>query len=170
MIRALALAAPLALAACVSVTDTYVAPASTGEIVRAYASPTVPYAKSIIIPPGYETIRLPGIVPDLLNPATPGQYGDTEQQTASVLAKIGAALNEVGASEADVVAMTVFLVAPEAGGAMDFQGMMRAYSRRYGSETQPNRPVRSTVQVAGLVAPGMWVEIEVTAARKPQGQ
>jgi enamine deaminase RidA (YjgF/YER057c/UK114 family) len=47
---------------------------------------------------------------------------------------------------------------------MDFDGMMRAYGRHYGSDEQPNRPVRSTVPVAGLVRPGILVEIEVTAA------
>ena len=140
-----------------------------GDIQRAYASPNAFYAKSIVIPPGYETIRLPGIVPDPVTPARDGQpavYGDTETQTASALAKIAAALAELGASEADVVAMTVYLVGPAPGQPMDFAGMMRAYSKRYGAETQPNRPVRSTVQVAGLVAPGMLVEIEITAARR----
>ena len=47
--------------------------------------------------------------------------------------------------------------------ALDFEGMMRAYGRHYGSDAQPNRPVRSTVQVAGLVRPGILVEVEVTA-------
>jgi hypothetical protein len=36
----------------------------TAEIKRTYASPAAFYAKSIVFPPGYETIRLPGIVPD----------------------------------------------------------------------------------------------------------
>ncbi len=140
-------------------------PPPAGEIARAYASPTAFYAKSIVIPPGYETIRLPGIIPD---PATAGgaDYGDTERQAESVFGKIATGLAELGASEADVVAMTVYLAAPTAGGQMDFDGMMRAYGRHYGSPAQPNRPVRSTVQVAGLVRPGILVEIEVTAARK----
>lgn len=167
MIRTVtALLAGASLGGCViaDVTDVRDPP---GPIAREYASPNAFYAQRIIIPPGYETIRLPGIIAD---PLTPGgtDYGDTETQTASVLGKIAAALNSVGATEADVVAMTVYLVAPQAGAAMDFQGMMRAYGKRYGSESQPNRPVRSTVQVAGLVGPGMLVEIEVTAARKPR--
>ena len=140
--------------------------AAPADITRTYASSTAFYASSIDIPPGYETIRLPGIIPD---PVMQGgtDYGDTERQTDSVLAKIAAALASRRAGEADVVAMTVYLVAPEAGRGMDFDGMMRAYSRRYGSATQPNRPVRSTVQVAGLARPGVLVEIEVTAAVRP---
>jgi enamine deaminase RidA (YjgF/YER057c/UK114 family) len=137
----------------------------SGAIARTYAAPAAFYAQSIVIPPGYETLRLPGIIADPLSPGG-AVYGDTEAQTTSVLGKIADQLGALGAREADVVAMTVYLVAPEAGGAMDFQGMMRAYAKRYGVESQPNRPVRSTVQVAGLVGPGMLVEIEVTAARK----
>lgn len=155
-----------ALGGCViaDVTATRGAPAA---IAREYASASAFYARSIVIPPGYETIRLPGVIAD---PLVPGgaELGNTEQQAESVFGKIAAALADLGASEADVVAMTVYLAAPEPGGAMDFDGMMRAYGRHYGSASQPNRPVRSTVQVAGLVRPGMLVEIEVTAARKAQ--
>lgn len=155
------------LSGCVLVSAREVAsdaPQAGTGLTRAYASPTAPYAKSIIIPPGYETIRLPGIVAD---PLTPGgaDYGTTEQQTESVLKKIAAALNELGASEGDVVAATVYLAAPESASSMDFDAMMRAWTKHYGTAAQPNRPVRSTVEVAGLVRPGMLVEIEVTAAR-----
>lgn len=163
---AVMLLAASALSGCVIADVTEVSP-SSGNIARAYASPNAFYAKSIVIPPGYETIRLPGIVAD---PLTPGgsELGDTEQQAEGVFSKISAALAQLDASEADVVAMTVYLVAPTPGGGMDFDGMMRAYGRHYGSLSQPNRPVRSTVQVAGLVRPGMLVEVEVTAARKPR--
>lgn len=163
------------LSGCIAVRATeHIAPAQAAPplpaITRTYASDVAPYAKSIIIPPGYEIIRLPGIVADPVNPgsAAAAQYGDTEQQTASVLAKIAAALAELGASEADVVAMTVYLAEPRAGSGMDFAGMMRAYGKHYGTAAQPNRPVRSTVEVAGLVRSGMLVEIEVTAARRPR--
>jgi enamine deaminase RidA (YjgF/YER057c/UK114 family) len=60
--------------------------------------------------------------------------------------------------------MRVFLVAP-AGQRMDFAGMMRAYAEVFGTKTQPNKPARSTMQVAGLVDSGWLVEIEVTAAK-----
>lgn len=155
----------LPLASCVIADVTDVSP-RPGAIERQYASATAFYAKSIVIPPGYETVRLPGIIADPLTPGG-GDLGNTEQQAESVFNKISAALAEIGASEGDVVAMTVYLAAPTPGGVMDFDGMMRAYGRHYGSASQPNRPVRSTVQVAGLVRPGMLVEVEVTAARKP---
>jgi len=153
----------VALAGCVSAETT-----SPGlrQIMRVYA--TAPYARMIVIPSGYETIRLPGIIADPLQPAADGKpavWGDTEQQAESVFGKIKAALAEIGAGEGDVMAMTVYLVAPPGADAMDFDGMGRAYARHYGNAGQPHRPVRSTVEVAGLVRPEMLVEIEVTAAR-----
>ena len=64
--------------------------------------------------------------------------------------------------------MHVYLVGdPAMGGKMDFGGMMAAYKRHFGTVDQPNRPVRATVQVAALVAPGFLVEIEVIAVKKP---
>ena len=62
----------------------------------------------------------------------------------------------------DSVMMRVLLVGdPAKGGRMDFEGFMAAYTQFFGTKEQPNLPARSTVQVAGLVAPGMLVEIEV---------
>ena len=156
---AAAMIATFGLCGCVIADVTEVAPATPGAIQRQYASQTAFYAKHVIIPPGYATVRLPGIIPD------EAAFGkDTETQAESVFTKIAASLKEAGASEADVVAMTVYLASPAPGGNMDFDGMMRAYGRHYGSDAQPNRPVRSTVEVAGLVRPGILVEVEVTAA------
>ena len=152
--------AMLGLGGCVIADVTEVAhDRAPGAIQRQYASPTAFYAKHIVIPPGYATVRLPGIIPD-----AEAFSGDTEAQAENVFRKIAAALQEAGASEADVVAMTVYLVKPQGAAGMDFDGMMRAYGRHYGSDAQPNRPVRSTVEVAGLVRPGILVEVEVTAA------
>jgi enamine deaminase RidA (YjgF/YER057c/UK114 family) len=65
----------------------------------------------------------------------------------------------------DVVKMTVFLVGdPAMGGQMDFDGFMEAYRLYWGTAEQPRLPARSTVQVAGLVGPLMFVEVEVITA------
>jgi enamine deaminase RidA (YjgF/YER057c/UK114 family) len=62
--------------------------------------------------------------------------------------------------------MTVFLAGdPSKDGKMDFAGMMEGYKQFFGTAEQPNKPARSTVQVANLVGPGMMVEIEVVAAK-----
>jgi enamine deaminase RidA (YjgF/YER057c/UK114 family) len=43
--------------------------------------------------------------------------------------------------------------------------MNAAYAKYFGTSAQPNKPARSTFQVAALVAAGALVEIEVQAAR-----
>ena len=94
------------------------------------------------------------------------RFGDTETQTRSVLGKIEAALKAQGLGMGDVVMMRVFLVAPPGQARMDFAGMMRGYKLFFGTAAQPLKPARSTMQVAGLVDPGLLVEIEVTAAKR----
>jgi len=93
-------------------------------------------------------------------------WGDTEAQTLSVFNRLKASLDAKGLSFGDVVKMQIFLVGvPEQDGAMDFDGMMRAYRKYFGTEAQPNLPARSAFQVAGLAAPGMLVKIEMVLAR-----
>jgi len=102
----------------------------------------------------------------LATPGTPEYWGDTKTQTLSVFARIKESLDKLGLGFGDVVAMTVYLAGdPAKGGRMDFDGMMAAYSQFFGTKEQPNLPARSTVQVAGLVGPGMLVEIEVQLAK-----
>lgn len=129
-----------------------------------------PIASSVEIPAGTRLVYVSGTVPDAVNKDAPAgsveRFGDTEAQTRSVLAKIEASLKPHGMTLGDVVMMRVFLVAPPGQQRMDFAGMMRGYSRFFGTEAQPNRPARSTMAVAGLVDPGWLVEIEVTAAAK----
>jgi len=143
------------------------------DITRAYGAPDAPIASAVVVPPGYATIYLSGMVPDVAHPeAEKGSiaaYGTTEEQTESVLAKLRAALQAQGADFKDVVSMHVYLAGdPANGGRMDFAGMMKAYNRHFGTPDQPNRPVRATVQVAALAAPGFLVEIEVIAAKPAQ--
>jgi enamine deaminase RidA (YjgF/YER057c/UK114 family) len=77
-----------------------------------------------------------------------------------------ASLDNLGLSFGDVVKMTVFLVGdPELDGRMDFAGFMRAYSKHFGTEAQPNKPARSAIQVAALARPNVFIEIEVVLAR-----
>jgi enamine deaminase RidA (YjgF/YER057c/UK114 family) len=89
-------------------------------------------------------------------------WGNTEEQTVSVLKKIEASLKEKDLDMGDVVKMTVFLVGdPEMDGKMDFGGFMKGYTQFFGTETQPQLPARSAVQVAGLVSDNMFVEIDL---------
>lgn len=93
-------------------------------------------------------------------------WGNTEEQTLSVLSQIESSLKQKGLGMGDVIKMTVFLVGdPALGGKMDFAGFMKGYTQYFGTKEQPALPARSAVQIAGLVAEGMLVEIEVIAAR-----
>jgi enamine deaminase RidA (YjgF/YER057c/UK114 family) len=128
-----------------------------------------PIASSVEVPAGRRLVYVSGTVPDALDTAAPegsvARFGDTEAQTRSILTKIDAELKKHKLTLGDVVMMRVFLVAPPGQQRMDFAGMMRGYRTFFGTAAQPNKPARSTMQVAGLVDPGWLVEIEVTAAR-----
>jgi enamine deaminase RidA (YjgF/YER057c/UK114 family) len=133
-----------------------------------------PISASVELPAGSRIVYVSGTVPDPADPAAPAgsvqRYGDTAAQTRSILAKIQAQLARHGLGLGDVVMMRVFLVAPPGQPRMDFAGMMSAYREFFGTAAQPNRPARSTMQVAGLVDPGWLVEIEVTAASRGEGR
>ncbi len=128
-----------------------------------------PIASSVGAPAGARIVYVSGTVPDVVqSSAAEGsieRYGDTESQTRSVLAKIEKELAKHGLDLADIAMMRVFLVAPVGQQRMDFAGMMRAFRERFGTAAQPNKPARSTMQVAGLVDPGWLVEIEATAVK-----
>ena len=143
------------------------APVAAQEV-RRVAPDGAPIANSVEVPAGSRLVYVSGTVPDVADPAAPQgstqRYGDTVTQTRSVLRAIEQRLRAHGLGMGDVVMMRIFLVAPPGQGRMDFAGMMAAYREHFGTAAQPNRPARSTMQVAGLVDPGWLVEIEVTAA------
>jgi enamine deaminase RidA (YjgF/YER057c/UK114 family) len=124
---------------------------------------------SVEVPAGSRLVYVSGTVPDPADAAAPAgsvqRFGDTATQTRSILRKIEAQLARHQLGLGDVVMMRLFLVAPPGQVRMDFAGMMTAYREFFGTAAQPNRPARSTMQVAGLVDPGWLVEIEVTAAK-----
>lgn len=109
----------------------------------------------------------------LASPVTPADatkgiaadYGDTKTQAASIFNKIQVALKEQGLDMKDVVKMTVFLTADPKTGKLDFPGLQASYTTFFGTAAQPNKPARSAVQVAALVAPWALLEIEVIAVR-----
>ena len=118
-----------------------------------------------------DTLYLSGQLGSPVTPAdaakgTEAVYGDTKTQAASALAKIQALLKAQGLDLKDVVKMTVFLAGdPAKSGKLDFPGLQASYTQYFGTATQPNKPARSTVQVAALVVPWALVEIEVIAVK-----
>lgn len=130
---------------------------------------TFPISRAVEVPASKALVFHSGLTPD---PAKPDAvknsveyWGDTRAQTLSVLGKIKASLESMGLGLGDVVKMNAYLVAPTVDAAMDFAGFMEGYTQFFGTKEQPVLPARTTVQIAGLAAPGMLVEIEVIAAR-----
>ena len=117
-----------------------------------------------------DTLYLSGQLPSPVTPAdaakgTPADWGDTKAQAFSVLTKIQGLLKAQGLDMKDVVKMTVFMAADPKTGKIDFPGLQASYTQFFGTKDQPNKPARSAVQVAALVAPTALLEIEVIAVR-----
>ena len=132
---------------------------------------TFPISRAVEVTPDTTLIFHSGQVPGAANPdAERGSreyFGDTEAQAMSVFGRFEASFKELGVDFGDVIKMTVFLVGdPTMDGKMDFAGFMRAYTKFFGTEDQPNKPARSAIQIAGLAGgPNMLVEIEMVIAR-----
>ncbi|MEX2122901.1 MAG: RidA family protein [Woeseia sp.] len=148
------------------------APAYAGDVTR-HPLPdnsTFPIAQAVEVSADTVLIWHSGTTPRPADPdaerGSPEYWGDTEAQTLSVFSRMEESFETLGVGFSDVLKMTVFLVGdPQLQGGMDFDGFMRAYSKYFGTDEQPNLPARSTVQVAGLAGEGMLVEIEVVLAR-----
>lgn len=136
--------------------------ASAQEIVREGEGRM--FYNSISIPAGAETLYLSGAG---ASPQADGTYGDMEQQTTNTFEKFKASLEAQGWSMSDIVQVRVFGVAG-ADGTFDFAGFNRGYQKFFGTEENPMKPVRSVVEIAGLVVDGWLVEIEIRAARVPK--
>lgn len=157
----------LAIAGCLAAL-----PAATfadGVVVSRQGAPTAPFSSTVW---AGDLLFVSGMLPEANIPGDPAKGtrpsigGDTRAQTVSTLQSIRRALVEQGLDLGDIVQMRVYLLGdPAQGGRMDFAGMNSAYLQFFGTAEQPNKPVRATVQVAGLAVPGALVEIEVVAAR-----
>lgn len=132
---------------------------------------TFPISRAVEVTADTTLIYHSGTVPGPANPdAERGSreyYGDTEAQAMSVFGRMQDSFEDLGVDFGDIIKMTVFLVGdPEMDGKMDFAGFMRAYTKFFGTEEQPNKPARSAIQIAGLAGgPYMLVEIEAVIAR-----
>jgi enamine deaminase RidA (YjgF/YER057c/UK114 family) len=133
-----------------------------------------PISLAVTVPAGFDTVYVSGALPQMVNKDAPKgsveAYGDMEAQTTSVLTQIKATLAQLGLGMGDIVKMTVFMAAdPTKDNKLNFPGLMAGYTKFFGTADQPNKPARSAVQVAALVAPGALLEIEVIAV-KPHGK
>lgn len=126
-----------------------------------------PISLAVEVPANKSVVHLSGQVPVVVNedaePDTQAAYGTMEEQATSALQAIEKTLESLNLTMGDVYRMQVFLVAE--GGKVDFSGFMDGYTKFFGTEEQPNLPVRSAVEVAALANPGWLIEIEVSAVR-----
>ena len=168
MKSACAVAAVMAVSAMATAAPA--AAADTAGIVRYPIGSTFPIARAVEIPAGFKLIFHSGFTPTPANPqakeGTPEYWGDTKTQALSTFKRMQDSLKDMGLGFGDVVKMNVFLVGDPATGKMDFKGFMEAYTQFFGTPEQPNLPARSAVQVAGLAAAGVLVEVEVVLAQK----
>jgi enamine deaminase RidA (YjgF/YER057c/UK114 family) len=153
------------------------APAMADEPVSRLALPDnnpFPISAAVSVSAGTDLYFLSGAVPPMINKEAPkgstAAYGDMETQATNALTSIKGTLDKLGLTMGDVIKMTAFLVADPATGKLDFDGFMTGYKKFFGTPEQPNKPARSAVQIAALVAPGALVEIEVVAAKPHQGK
>ena len=136
--------------------------AANAQVTRIPAG-SFPISSLVIAPSGSSMVYISGTTA----PSAPAgaSMGDTKTQTIAALKKISDLMTAQGMTLGDIVMMRVFLLADPALGKMDFAGMMAGYTQFFGTPTQPNKPARTTVQVAGLAGPGALVEIEAQAVK-----
>ncbi|MCU7649662.1 RidA family protein [Pseudomonas piscis] len=132
--------------------------------------PNSPILQAVTLPANSEVIYLSGLLPDPVDPKAAKEQihavGNTEAQARVVLGKVRAILASQGLGLGDVVQLRIYLVGdPALGGKLDFDGLQTAFREFFGTQEQPLKPARTTVQVAGLVLPGALIEVETVAAR-----
>jgi enamine deaminase RidA (YjgF/YER057c/UK114 family) len=146
-------------------------PASADDVARLpLANSDFPISAAVTVRGDLDLVFVSGALAPVINASAPkgsvAAYGDMQTQTIGALMTIQTTLARLGLGLKDIVKMTVFMVGdPAKDNKMDFAGFMAGYTKFFGTPDQPNKPARSAVQVAALVAPGALVEIEVIAAK-----
>ena len=134
------------------------------EVNRMVANPNALFASVVAVPPGYTLYFVSGALPTPTTPAANGQpvnWGDSTQQTQSVLNNLKASMAKAGLTFGDVVKATAFM-----GPDLDFAAMNKVWQTEFGTAAQPNKPARAAFHVQALAAPGAQLEIEFIAAKK----
>lgn len=115
------------------------------------------YSQGMVVPAGSTLVFASGAASRDLSGAVVGK-GDIGQQTEKALDNLTAVLAAAGATLADVVKVTVFVL--EIGSFEAVQEVRRRYFK-------PPYPASSLVEVSALADPDMLVEIEAIAALPP---
>ncbi|MDQ0921105.1 RidA family protein [Paenibacillus sp. V4I5] len=135
--------------------------------VEFYGNPASSISAGVSVPAGSSYLFTSGTVPPVLNKegkTVYERYGDTKTQGIGIIKEIEKQLKDKGLTLADVAYLRVYITADAAKeGKFDYQGWFDAYAQFFGNETNPVKPARSTVGVAGLVNSDWLIEIEAVA-------
>lgn len=153
--------AAISIAASLAVVMGIAAVSNAAEIVRTGEGRN--FYNNIMIPAGAETLYLSG---SGARQKADGTWGDMEQQTVDTFSRFQETLEAQGWSLEDIVQVRAFAVSG-ADGELDFAGFNAGYQQFFGSDKNAMKPVRSFVEIAGLVVDGWLIEIEIRAARMP---
>jgi len=130
--------------------------------VERFGPPDAAIASMTSIPPGSRIYFLSGTTGGE-GPGKPAT-GDTQAQTVVALGHLQKLLTDQGMTMGNIVTLRVFLAAdPNKGGVPDRAGMGLGYKQFFGTPEQPNKPARTTIQVAGN-GPNL-VEIDAIAVK-----
>jgi len=127
-----------------------------------------PISASVLVPANRASMWISGTTPPVLKADAPAgsreRYGDTETQATGVLKNIEGQLAAQGLSMKDVVYMRAFLVPdPVKEHKIDVAGWNAAYTKVFGTATNPTKTARSTVGVTQLVNADFLIELEAFA-------
>ena len=128
-----------------------------------------PILKGVSVPAGYSYFFTSGQVGNVQDTTAeygdPARYGDTYTQSVGALEKIETVLGEAGLTMKDVVFLRVFVAPdPDNNNEIDFDAWFKAYGEFFNNDENPNKVARTTLGIASLVRPGMFVEVEAIAA------
>ncbi|MDQ8197515.1 Rid family hydrolase [Pelagicoccus enzymogenes] len=139
--------------------------ANSNERITVHKQASLPYADAVEVAPGSEYFYTWGVtasprMKEIAKNSVENRYGDTYEQTFSVLAQLTKDLAEVGLTLRDVVNVRAYIVAdPEP----DFDGWNRAFKQFFGTTTNPHKPARTTVGISRLFHSDYRVEVEFVA-------
>jgi enamine deaminase RidA (YjgF/YER057c/UK114 family) len=141
---------------------------SSPEAVKFVGPAASPISASVMVPANRAWMWISGTTPPVVRPDAPAgsrdRYGDTTTQAAGVLKNIEMQLADQGLSMQDVVYVRAFLVPdPAKDNRIDTAGWNAAYTKVFGTSTNPTKTARSTVGVIQLVNPDFLVELEAFA-------
>ncbi len=139
--------------------------ANSNERIFAHTQESLPYADAVVVEPGSEYFYTWGVtanprMKEIAKNSVENRYGDTYEQTFSVLSQLTKDLAEVGLTLRDVVNVRAYIVAdPDP----DFDGWNRAFKQFFGTTTNPHKPARTTVGISRLFHSDYRVEVEFVA-------